>query len=351
MTSTLTFGPSPPSLRPSAFAGGSPAGFRPSGDSCEPIVIGLVNNMPDSALRSTERQFGELLTAAAQRRAIVLRLFSLPEIQRGEAGQAYVCDHHEPIDRLWTGDIDGLIVTGTEPRTASLPDEPIWPSLVNLIYWAQVNTISTIWSCLAAHAACLCLDSVSRQQLPKKLTGIFDCRKIDDHPLVADTPTHWRIPHSRHNQISEAALAASGYRIVSVSREAGVDMFVRPGRSLFVFFQGHPEYDAGALAREYRRDVNRFVDGTAPDYPQLPRNYFDASTETMLAQLRDRVRVSTAADRPALLSELQSTTDLHSDRHAAAVQIYVNWISYLVQHKPISLMREYTSAELVGGYG
>jgi homoserine O-succinyltransferase/O-acetyltransferase len=349
MTSALTVGPRALGPRLSAFAGESRASLRSSADSRESIVVGLVNNMPDSGLRSTERQFRELLATAAKGRAIVLRLFSLPEIRRGEAGQAYVRDHHEPIDRLWTGDIDGLIVTGTEPQTASLLDEPIWPSLVNLISWAQANTISTVWSCLAAHAACLCLDSVSRQQLSKKLTGVFDCRKVDNHALVADTPIHWRIPHSRYNELSEAALAARGYRILAVSREAGVDMFIRPGRSLFVFFQGHPEYDAGALAREYRRDVNRFADGTAPDYPPLPRHYFDAPAEAMLARLRDRLMVSTAADRPTLLSALQSMTDLHSDWHTPAVQIYVNWLSYLARHKPVSLVPEYTSAALVGG--
>jgi hypothetical protein len=45
----------------------------------EPVVtVGLVNNMPDTALQSTERQFLELIDAAAGGMAVRLRLFSLP---------------------------------------------------------------------------------------------------------------------------------------------------------------------------------------------------------------------------------------------------------------------------------
>ena len=32
-----------------------------------PVVIGLVNNMPDAALQATERQFCDLLAEASQR--------------------------------------------------------------------------------------------------------------------------------------------------------------------------------------------------------------------------------------------------------------------------------------------
>src|SRR2546429_6417390 len=38
-----------------------------------------------------------------------------------------------------------------------------------------------------------------------------------------------------------------------------VDMFVKELNSLFVFFQGHPEYEATTLLLEYRRDIKRFL--------------------------------------------------------------------------------------------
>jgi hypothetical protein len=45
------------------------------------LRIGLVNNMPDAALRSTERQFRDLLASAAGERAVELKLFSCKAIR------------------------------------------------------------------------------------------------------------------------------------------------------------------------------------------------------------------------------------------------------------------------------
>ena len=37
--------------------------------------------------------------------------------------------------------------------------------------------------------------------------------------------------------------------------------------SQFVFLQGHPEYDANSLAREYRRDMDRYMRGETEREP------------------------------------------------------------------------------------
>src|SRR5947209_8676431 len=81
-----------------------------------PIVIGLVNNMPDAALGTTERQFRELISAASRNLPVRLRLFSLPDLSRGDAGRSRVSQSYEDISELWGSRLDGLIVTGTEPR-------------------------------------------------------------------------------------------------------------------------------------------------------------------------------------------------------------------------------------------
>src|ERR1700730_8749196 len=45
-----------------------------------PLTIGIVNNMPDAALKFTELQLRDLLSRAAGRREVLLRTFSLPEV-------------------------------------------------------------------------------------------------------------------------------------------------------------------------------------------------------------------------------------------------------------------------------
>jgi len=306
------------------------------------LVIGLVNNMPDTALHNTERQFRQLIFAAAGEISVCLRLFYFAEIPRGERGRAYVGQHYEEAGALWTDRLDGLIVTGTEPRAADLLDEPYWAVLARLVAWAEDRTISTVWSCLAAHAAVLYDDGIARQALPEKLSGVFECRKIADHPIVRGTPLRWRVAHSRYNGVPEAALAAHGYRLLSRAEATGPDLFVRQKRSLFVYFQGHPEYEPDTLAREYRRDIRRFLTGERGDYPEMPRGYFNHEATTALALLRQRA----LDDRsPDLLATYPAVALVGSSGASSrlAVTIYRRWLSYVAQGKRRSDCAEFSA--------
>jgi homoserine O-succinyltransferase len=301
----------------------------PSERNTGPLTIGIVNNMPDAALKSTERQFRDLLDDAATNMSVQLRFFSLPEVPRSAAGKAYVAAHHEPIENLWAGDFDGLIVTGNAPRAARLQDEPYWPALAQLVDWANEHTISTVWSCLAAQAAVLRLDGIERRPLARKLSGVFDCFRCAVHPLVGFGPGRWQVPHSRYNHLSERALAARGYKILAWSDTAGADLFVKRRRSLFVFLQGHPEYDAGALLREYRRDVRCFLSGDSEHYPELPAGYLDAGAENAMQAFAERALTSRDA---ALIDEFPMAIAQHgldAPWHDAAVSLYANWLFYL----------------------
>lgn len=296
----------------------------------EPLVIGLLNNMPDAALQRTEQQFSELLARAVGGYDVRLRLFSFPELIRGEAGRRYVIDHYEPIDALWSGDFDGLIVTGAEPRTPTLPEEVYWPSLTRLVDWALDSEMPTVWSCLAAHAAVLHLDGIQRRRLGQKISGLFRCEKTCDNALVADLPASWRIPHSRLNTLNCEQLAAAGYEILSSSDEAGVDTFMLQRRTAFVFYQGHPEYDAGALFREYRRDVGRYLAGTMERYPEMPCGYFDDQSTRAFSAFRDLAERERTRD---LLEAFPGRDAGAIPAHLwldAAIRLYSNWLTAFV---------------------
>jgi homoserine O-succinyltransferase len=140
--------------------------------------------------------------------------------------------------------------------------------------------ISTIWSCLAAHAAVLHLDCVERVPLREKCVGIFDCDKLADHPLTANLPPRLAIPHSRWNELSEAALLANGYQVLTRSPAAGIEAFVRQEQSLSLFFRGPPRIRRFLLAERIppRRERDR--------YPAMPQHNFDAATDAALAAFR-----------------------------------------------------------------
>jgi homoserine O-succinyltransferase/O-acetyltransferase len=310
------------------------AGERGNRVSPECIEIGLVNNMPDAALRATERQFIDLLSAAAGDRVVRLHFFALAEIPRGDAEGARLRAAYAGTGELATIRLDGLIVTGCEPRAERLTDEPYWNSLADVVDWAEHNTVSTIWSCLAAHAAVLHLDGIDRRRLAKKRSGVFDCHAVADDPLLADVRTLLPVSHSRWNDLPERELTAHGYRVLTRSPVAGVDIFTKRWQSLFVFFQGHPEYSADTLMREYRRDVGRYLRGESAGYPAPPVGYFDRRMETELAAFA----AAAVADRdPGRLDRFPVDAVLRASlvrrELRSGVPLMANWLSYLASRK------------------
>lgn len=298
------------------------------------LDIGLLNNLPDAALREGERQFISLLEDAAGTFDIRLRLYSLPQINRGSAAQKRIGTLYADVTGLFDAHFDGMIVTGCEPTTARLNDEPLWQGLASIIDWAEHHTVSTIWSCLAAHAAVLHLDGIERSPLRDKRSGVFPVSSTGEHELLAGSTASRRVPHSRLNDLPASDLNAHGYGVLTQSAEAGVDMFVKQWGSLFVYLQGHPEYDGSALAREYRRDIARFLSGTSNDFPAVPEFYFPAATETALRDFEHRAR---ADRRQQALAALPFDPVALGGAAVAwrsdAVQLVRNWLGYIAANR------------------
>ena len=297
------------------------------------ITVGLVNNMPDAALTSTERQFTGLMRAASSRVVVRLLLFSIPEIPRGEEARAEIGERYRNISELWDSRVDGLIVTGTEPRAENLKDEPYWNTLCNVVDWTYHNTTAAIWSCLAAHAAVLHINGIERQPAAEKVHGVFDCDAAYLHPMTIDTARGFRVPHSRYNGLSERDLIEGGYRVLTRSPVAGVDMFARQEKSFHLFLQGHPEYEASTLLREYRRDVCRYLDRERETYPSLPQNYFGEASAASAGSFREQALVDR---QPELMSQFpmeQLAAGLEAPWMPCAVGIYEKWFEYVAARK------------------
>jgi homoserine O-succinyltransferase len=299
-------------------------------DGARGIIVGLVNNMPDTALESTETQFTRLLAAAAGTNTVRLRFYSLPEVARAPAArEALSARGYWDIDDLPAAPPDALIVTGMEPSGRPLTEEPYWARFVEVLEWADANTASSVCSCLAAHAAVLHFDGVQRQRLAHKLFGVFRHRIVPDHPFMAGLAAPLSLPHSRWNNLPPAALAEAGYTTLSSSPDTGADTFIRQRRSLFLCFQGHPEYEDVTLLKEYRRDVGRFLRAEQPTYPLQPRDYFSPAAAAALEEFRER---ALKGPRPELLAEFPSTAaaqDLTAPWAGAAARIYGNWLGFI----------------------
>jgi homoserine O-succinyltransferase len=289
----------------------------------------LVNNMPDAALLATERQFASLLAeAAGEAFDVTLRLYALANVPRSPSAQAAMQDRYAGVDLLEAIGADALIVTGAEPKAQHLRDEPYWRELTGLIDWALGSTRSTLFSCLAAHAAALHLDGIERQRLAAKTTGVFAFAPAAKSPLTSGMGRPVLMPHSRHNALTLEALTQHGYQILTHSSEAGVDICTRPGECLLVLLQGHPEYGADTLLREYRRDLGRCLRGEQSS-PACPRGYFDPVSERTLDAT---AAAALSCGEPELLrrcDEIAAAFRPAASWRPQAVRLYRNWLNQI----------------------
>ena len=91
---------------------------------------------------------------------------------------------------------------------------------------------------------------------------------------MRDINTRFDAPHSRYNEITRTQLDAAGLTVLVESPEAGVHFAVSPDGFRTVYFQGHPEYHAVSLLKEYKREVFRWLHGELEEPPPYPEHYF-----------------------------------------------------------------------------
>ena len=248
--------------------------------------IGLLNMMPDAALKATERQFFRLVGESNQIAQLYIHPFSLPELQRSEETKAYINEYYEPFEKLQDAGLDALIITGANVSQPNLEQEPFWEPLKNVMEWSWDNVTSTLCSCLATHAVMQFRYNQRRSPLPDgKLWGVYQHRVIDRlHPLVRNMNTVFDVPHSRNNTITDEQFVAAGMKPLISSASAGTHIAVSPDEFRLICLQGHPEYDIISLLKEYQREVKRFKNGERSTPSPLPANYLKPEMIDKLSQ-------------------------------------------------------------------
>ena len=144
------------------------------------------------------------------------------------------------------------------------------------------------------------------------------------------------MPHSRYNELMADDLDAGDYRPLTRSPLAGIDTFVKQRRSLFLFFQGHLEYDSQSLLREYLRDITRFLDGERETYPPMPLGYLDPDAITAFSTVREEALARRNAKPLAAIAANAAERRLVNAWRSPAASIYRNWLAYIRQHKTLA---------------
>jgi homoserine O-succinyltransferase len=241
------------------------------------LHIGLLNMMPDAALTATEEQFIRLVGNCNQIAQFYVYPFTLAELKRGPQALEHIRKFYFDFNHLRGAGLDALIITGANVANPSLDLEPFWDPLIEIVKWAERNVASILCSCLATHALVRYLHGVGRHRLAGKKWGVFNHRVVrSGHPLIRDINTRFDAPHSRYNEVTKGELEAAGIAVLADSPDAGVHLAVSPDLFRIVYFQGHPEYSANSLMKEYKREVFRYLNGDSTTAPPFPENYFSA---------------------------------------------------------------------------
>jgi homoserine O-succinyltransferase len=284
--------------------------------------------MPDAALEATERQFFRLVGHSNQIAQFYMHPFSLSSIKRGAKATKHLKKHYKTFDEIKVQGLDALIISGAKPPQ-DLKRAPFYQQLKEVVDWSYEHVTSTLCSCLATHAVMQFKYGQKRQPVGAKHWGVFPHKVVNrGHPLVKGVNTRFDIPHSRSNEISEFQFAKAEVEVLAKS-PIGVHLAVSPDLFRIVFFQGHPEYDAISLLKEYKREVALYLENNGTEYPPIPSNYLSLQSQAILEEYRTKLdsKKASIADFPEALI----TNKLDNTWHDSANAIINNWIGCVYQ--------------------
>lgn len=303
-------------ITPADAAGSAKPGLR----------VGFLNLMPDAALAATERQFLRLVSSAADQANIWVYPFTIAAEHRSRDARWHIDHHYSRWEKVRNEGVDALIVTGANPARNRLALEVFWDDMIEVLEWARGNVHSVVCSCLATHAVLQHDFGVHRKLLPQKRWGVYSHDVMAENPLVEGLGQVVDAPHSHRYEVTAEQIRSSGGLVLMDSDEAGVHMAVS-GDGFYIYFQGHPEYDAESLLKEYKREVGRFYRGEREAYPPYPGHYFDDAARLLLDRHRQEIEQAKEAgsEEPPFPEDGEVSHHIDTWTDAGRV-IYQNWL-------------------------
>ena len=231
-----------------------------------PITVALVNNMPDSAFVDTENQFRRA-AEGPDCAGVNFDLYTITEIPRSEAIAEVIESRYLGLD-----DLSGAAApvrpdrygygAGAVSSCSTSPTGPPAPSLPAAAVGRRGGIDDPAVVSRGAHGRLLLFDGIAREPLSSKwMPGCStEWSSTPQGQLATGLPDTVAVPHSRVNDVPEAALDQGGLtdrRGSCRSAPRMVGGHSRPGADRACCVQGHPEYSTKSLLREYRRDVRR----------------------------------------------------------------------------------------------
>ena len=236
-----------------------------------PLNILMLNLMPLKI--ATETQIARVIGNTPLQ--VELDLLQTATHKTTHTSEEHMLAFYKTFDEIKDNRYDGMIITGAPVEHMPFEEVEYWDELCTIMEWSKTHVHSTFHICWGAQAGLYYHFGINKQQLDKKLFGVFP-HTVDYKRsiLFRGFDDVFMVPHSRHTTVRREDIEAiPELRVLASSEEAGVYVVsTRHGRQIFV--TGHSEYDADTLKSEYLRDKNLGL----PIDP--PKNYFPNNDDT-----------------------------------------------------------------------
>ena len=212
-----------------------------------PLKILLLNLMPKKI--ETETQLSRLLGNSPLQ--VDLEFIHTKSHKSKNTSAEHLFTFYKTFEDVKHGTFDGMIITGAPVEHMDFEEVEYWEELCEIMEWTKTHVHSTFHICWGAQAGLYYHYGINKQQLNKKLFGVFS-HKVDYKKsiLFRGFDDNFMVPQSRHTTVSaEDIKRVKELKILASSDEAGVyAVSTKGGKQIFI--TGHSEYDRDTLANE-----------------------------------------------------------------------------------------------------
>ncbi|WP_102263331.1 homoserine O-acetyltransferase MetA [Mesobacillus jeotgali] len=230
-----------------------------------PLNILILNLMPEK--EKTERQLLRLLGNTPLQ--VNITFLKTATYDAKNTSQYHLEEFYQTFDQIKEKKYDGMIITGAPIELMEFEEVNYWDELKEILNWTERNVTSTLHICWGAQAALYHHYGINKYTLPRKCSGVFTHRVLDQtEKLLRGFDDEFIAPHSRNTDISKQALQNHPQlKLLASSDEAGA-LIISSKDCRRIMITGHLEYEATTLAEEYLRDKARGIE------IDMPENYF-----------------------------------------------------------------------------
>lgn len=230
-----------------------------------PLHIAILNLMPEK--ERTELQLLRLLGNTPLQ--VHVTFLHTASYASKNVSRSHLDTFYHSIDDVRDRKFDGMIITGAPVEHLAFEDVSYWDELADVMEWTKTHVTSVMHICWGAQAALYYHYGIDKFALEEKCFGVFTHNISDPKTrLVQGFNDEYKAPHSRYTAVSVDAIEKDDrLTLLSKSEEAGA-FLIKSKDAKHIMVTGHLEYDAGTLAEEYARDLQKGVD------IDIPKHYF-----------------------------------------------------------------------------